>query len=464
MNYQDNTISIQIIQCGDEGMAIEIEKSRSTEEKKEFHKQVVIPLMQHRGPICEPLINVDDTVLKGQIIGDSNHDFGAKIYSSVSGHVIGLEDRFHPSCTKKPSIIIESNGTNETINFVSHQNPSKENIFDSLKNSGIIELNGYPVFNILNTKKIVDTILINLTYSCDVKSNCTPENISKIINGMKLLMKASDAVQGAIIIHKNNKKLASAIRSGLNGDNIGVISMKRNYIPLMSNLLAYDITGIRISNRDTPAEAGVMISSGYGTLAVNNVVMDGIPPIEVNVAVSGAVGKPSIQKVEIGTSFKDVIQSSGGYVSEPAKIIMNGLLSGTAQVTDEVPVIQQTCEITVQSNDEVVRNKPGSCIHCARCVDICPVNILPGRIASFSDIGRYDECSKLNVFSCVECGLCDYVCPSNGHILQLIRFAKTALIKSFTIPEEKESPNLKLGCQSCQTPCHMGALSSGGGK
>ncbi|HUW67396.1 MAG TPA: 4Fe-4S dicluster domain-containing protein [Candidatus Nanoarchaeia archaeon] len=445
-------------------MAIEIGKSVSTKETQEYHKQVVIPLMQHRGPICEPLINVDDTVLKGQKIGECNHDFGAKIYSSISGHVIGLEDRAHPSCTTKPSIIIESNGKNETINFVSQQNPSKENIFDTLKDSGIIELNGYPIFNILNTTKTVDTILINLTHSSDVKSNCTPENISKLISGMKLLMKASDAVQGAIIIHKNNNQFASAISSGLNGDNIGIISVKRNYTPLMYNLLAYDVTGMRISNRDTPAEAGVMISSAYATLAVNDAVLEGIPPIEVNVAVSGAIGKPGIQRTEIGTSFKDVIQSSGGYVGEPAKIIMNGLLSGTAQVTDEVPVIQSTSEITVQSNDEVVRNEPGPCIHCARCVDICPVNILPARIASFSDIGRYDECSKLNVYSCVECGLCDYVCPSNIHILQLIRFARTALLKSFTIPEEKESPNLKLGCESCQTPCHMGAISSRGGK
>lgn len=442
----------------------EMKDSSSTEELQEYSKQVVIPLLQHRGTICEPLINVEDTVLMGQKIGECDHDFAVTIHSSVSGHVIGLEDRPHPYCTKKPSIIIESNGTNKAINFVTQKNPSKEYILDTLEDMGIIELNGYPIFNILSNQKIVDTVLVNLTYPCDANSNCTPENISSIISGMKLLMKASDAVRGAFVIRRNNKQLASDIRSRLNDDNIGIITVKRNYTPLMTNLLAHDMTGMRISNIDTPADAGLIISSAYGACAVSNAVMEGIPPIEVNVTVSGAVGEPSIKKVSIGTSFKDVIQSSGGYLNEPGKIIMNGVLTGTAQVTDEVPVIKSTAEITVQSMEEVVRNKAGPCIHCARCVDICPVNILPGRIASFSDIGRYDECNKLHISSCVECGLCDYGCPSNRPVLQLIRFARTALLNSFKIPEEKESSNLKLGCQSCENPCFMGTslISTGG--
>jgi len=148
---------------------------------------------------------------------------------------------------------------------------------------------------------------------------------------------------------------------------------------------------------------------------------------------------------------------------------MNGMLSGTAQVTDEVPVIKTTTEITVQGPLEVLREKTGSCVHCARCVDVCPVNILPGRIAAFADVGKYDECEKLHVQSCVECGLCAYVCPSSRHNLQLIRFAKTALLQGFKIPEEKQYPTIKLGCQSCNHPCHMwapldGIPLKGGGK
>ncbi|HHI30099.1 MAG TPA: hypothetical protein ENL17_00105 [Candidatus Methanoperedenaceae archaeon] len=53
--------------------------------------------------------------------------------------------------------------------------------------------------------------------------------------------------------------------------------------------------------------------------------------------------------------------------------------------------------------------------------------------------------------------MCSYVCPSGRYNLQLIRFAKTALLQGFKIPEEKQYPTIKLGCQSCNHPCHMWA-------
>ena len=438
-------------------MTDEEKNTAAPEETEEHRKQVVIPLLQHRGAACEPLVEVGDTVLRGQKIGEEDeYGLAVSIHSSVSGRVIAIEERLHPHCSKQPSIIIESDGASESIKFKTNKNPSKAQILDSLEDAGIIELNGYPVYNTLLTEKTIDTVILNLTNPGDVSSNCTGENISKIISGVKLLMTASGASQAAIVANKNNKQIASSIQSRL-GASTKLVTVKRNYMPSMSNLLAYDMTGIRISNTGTPADAGVIVSSAHSALAVSRAVLEGIPLIDVNLTVSGVVSELCVKTVAIGTSFQDVVQSCGGYVGEPGKIIMNGVLSGTAQVTDEVPVIKTVTEITVQPPHEVLREKTGSCVHCARCVDVCPVNILPGRIAAFADVGKYDECEKLHVQSCVECGMCSYVCPSGRYNLQLIRFAKTALLQGFKIPEEKQYPTIKLGCQSCNHPCHMWA-------
>ena len=417
---------------------------------KEVKKQVVIPLLQHIGTVCEPIVDKKTNVLIGQKIGEGNDEFSVPVHSSTAGHVVAIEERPHPICGSVPSVIIESNETNDTIEFKTSKNSSKEYIISALKDSGVVELNGYSLYNMLTSGKIIDTVLINLSFSGDVSSNCAPQNIASIIEGMNLLIKASDAQHGAIIIHKDNRQLISTIKSGLfEKADIEIFTVEQDYSPSMANLLTYEITGMQIPNTCTPLDAGVLLSSASSALAVRKAVLEGIPQITVNVTVTGAVHNPGVKNVRIGTSIKEVIDSCGGYSGEPGKIIMNGIFSGTALSTDEVPVIKSTSHIIVQSSDEVLHDIPGPCIQCARCVDVCPVNILPGRIASFADMGMHDECLKLHVNSCVECGLCVYVCPSSRHILQLIRYSKTVLQQLVESEDESKSS----GCLSCETPC-----------
>jgi electron transport complex protein RnfC len=441
----------------DEMKKSEVKKS----EEKKIRKQVVIPLLQHVGTVCKPIVEMKDEVLVGQKIGDGDDEFSVPVHSSIAGEVVAIEERLHPLCGKVPSIIIESDETNNSIEFETCKNPLKGYIIRKLKDSGVVELNGFPLYNMLTAGKLIDTVLINLTSSGDVSSNYTPEKIAGIIKGMNLLIKASDAQQGAFIIQHDNSQLISDVESMLHEEkDIEIFTVKQDYTPSMTNLLTYEITGMQISNTCTPLDAGVLLSSASGALAVSKAVLEGIPQIIVDIAVSGAVRNPGIISAGIGTSIKDVIESCGGYAGEPGKIILNGILNGTALSTDEIPVIKSTSTLIIQSADEVLHDRPGPCIHCARCVDVCPVNILPGRIASFADMGYHEDCYKLHVVNCVECGLCSYVCPSRRHILQLIRYSKTVLQKLLKYQKEEKSP----GCLSCETPCLAAApfISNGG--
>ena len=204
-------------------MTKEETQNNTPEKSQEPRKQVSIPLLQHRGVICEPLINVGDEVLIGQKIGETNNGFPASIHASIAGCIKIIEEKTHPSTSKKPSIVIESDETNKTIKFKSSQNPKKEYTLNTLRDSGIIELNGYPLYNTLNSGKIIDTVLVNLTNPSDVGSNCTQDNISKIINGTKLLIEVSDAQQGIFIVHKKDKQLINSLKSELNTDNIKIM-------------------------------------------------------------------------------------------------------------------------------------------------------------------------------------------------------------------------------------------------
>ena len=52
--------------------------------------QLVIPLVQHIGAPCEPVVAVGDYVKMGQKIGDSSAPVSAPVHSSVSGKVIAI--------------------------------------------------------------------------------------------------------------------------------------------------------------------------------------------------------------------------------------------------------------------------------------------------------------------------------------------------------------------------------------
>ncbi|KAF5420657.1 MAG: electron transport complex protein RnfC [Candidatus Methanomarinus sp.] len=213
---------------------------------------MVIPLLQHIGITCKPLVKVKDEVLIGQKIGENSDGLCASVHSSIAGHVVAIEERLHPLCGKISSIVIESDETNRAIEYNPHNNPSKEDIINAVQEAGIVDLTGYPLYDMLTTYNRIDTVLINLTFPSDVNSNCAPENIPKIIEGMKLLMKGSGALDGAFIIHKYNQSLSSVIKSKLHDENIEIFTVKDNYSPTMANLLAYEITGIPVPNTQTP--------------------------------------------------------------------------------------------------------------------------------------------------------------------------------------------------------------------
>lgn len=85
-------------------------------EKAKIPEIATIYLQQHIGAPCEPLVEVDDYVSIGEKIGDSKSFISAPIHSSVSGIVLSIEKKNHPSSgLKKEAILIESDNKEKWI-------------------------------------------------------------------------------------------------------------------------------------------------------------------------------------------------------------------------------------------------------------------------------------------------------------------------------------------------------------
>jgi electron transport complex protein RnfC len=111
---------------------------------------------------------------------------------------------------------------------------------------------------------------------------------------------------------------------------------------------------------------------------------------------------------------------------EALKVISGGPMMGFAVPSLEVPVTKGTSGIVVMTEGEIAHSEDFSpCIRCGRCIDICPMGLMPSMLSIYAEKGLYEGAKEYNLFDCFECGSCAFVCPSKRPIVQLIRVAKS---------------------------------------
>ncbi len=402
---------------------------------------VTIPLHQHIGASCEPLVKVGDKVKIGQKIGGAQAFVSAPVHSSIAGTVKKIVSLPSSTGSNTMSIVIESDGSNEIHEDVKPKGKlhslSKEKILEIIKEAGITGMGGagFPTFVKLSPppEKTIDTIILN-------GAECEPyltadhrlmlESPKKIVLGLKAIMKAVGVRKGYIGIEDNKPDAIEIMeKAAINDPHIEVVVLKTKYPQGDEKRLINAATGRIVPSGGLPMDVGVIVNNVGTAFAVADAIETGMPLVERVVTVTGsAVKEPKNLIVKVGTSFKEIIEQCGGYKQKPGKIISGGPMMGIAQYTDEVPVIKGTSGILVLNEKEAHIPNPQACIRCGKCVDICPVNLQPLFISQFSMKRMYDEAEGYQALACIECGSCSYICPSKRPLLHSIRMAKREII------------------------------------
>ena len=418
-------------------------------------ERIVIPLSQHTGAICEPLLKVDDLVKKGQKIGEGKGLITSPVHSSISGKVIDISFQPHPLGNDIVSITIESDGKDEWVDNLKQNEDylsvEPERLREIIKEAGIVGMGGaqFPAHIKLsptNGNK-VDYVILN-------GAECEPfitsdhrlmvEKSSEIIEGLKIIMRILSVKKGFIGIEKNKPDAIKAMQIAewgmRNGDKsaIEVVGLNVKYPQGSEKQLIKSVLKREVPSGKLPMDVGVVVNNIGTVYAIYNAVRYGKPLIERIVTVTGdGVKEPKNILAKIGTSFDFLIQNCGGFSGEPEKVIMGGPMMGIAQYTLKVPVIKGTSGIVVFS-----KNPPSSpfykggqgglyqpCIRCGRCIDNCPMGIRPNLYGLYAERGMIDNASEWNVMDCIECGICSYVCPSNRPLVQFIKYLKSEVKK-----------------------------------
>jgi electron transport complex protein RnfC len=176
-------------------------------------------------------------------------------------------------------------------------------------------------------------------------------------------------------------------------------------------------------------DVGCVVQNVASAAAVYEAVVKGHPSIERITTVTGEpLVHPGNWLFRIGTPVSKAIELAGGVKAQPAKLLLGGPMMGMAQNSIEVTVMKNTSGILLIPVESVSQYTSEPCIRCGRCVEACPMDILPATISQAVENGRFDWAEQLNVLACIECGSCSYLCPSHRPLNQHFKRAKAEIM------------------------------------
>lgn len=402
--------------------------------------ELAYPLSQHIGAPAVPVVKEGDHVLLGQMIAEAGGFVSAPIHASVSGRVKGIESRLTVSGSMAPSIVIENDGAYREIRWEERKaldNLSGPELLEIIKGAGIVGMGGagFPTHVKLSPKEPdkIDFIIANC-------AECEPyltsdyrrmmEEPEKVVGGLRAVLKIFPNAKGIIAVEDNKKDAIAVLKEHANEDgNIEVAQLKAKYPQGAERQLIYAVTGRKINSSMLPADAGCIVNNCDTITAIYRAVYDGRPLVQRIVTVTGdAIQDPQNFRVCTGTCYVELIKAAGGYKQEPEKIISGGPMMGISLYTLDVPITKTSSALLCLTSDEVSAFEPTACIHCGKCVSVCPGRVIPSRLADYSEWHEEERFLKADGMECCECGCCSFICPAKRPLTQYIKSMRRTIL------------------------------------
>lgn len=421
--------------------------------------EVRLPLLQHLGAACEAAFPPRSEVEMGQVIGQSSAFVSAPVHASLSGttgrisavtlpagrhvEVIPIKVSAVQPLTDR-AIYDDMYGGSWPIDGLEAIDPSK--IVDAARDAGLVGLGGaaFPTHVKLrrNENKPVSHMLIN-------GAECEPyltadyrlmvEAPEAVVCGSLLASRAAEAEKTVICIENNKPAAIKALRPAAEAAGVSLRVLKTKYPQGGERQLIAATLGRNVPLGGLPMDVGVVVLNVATAAALARAVYRGRPLTHRIVTVSGrGVRNPKNLLVPIGASFRHLIDYCGGLSDDVDTVVAGGPMMGFAVSDLDIPVTKGTSGITVLARSETgrgtslrrdIRTGRGgrvqtACIRCGRCGDVCPMNLLPGKIAQAARVKNPQLAKRYNASACVECGCCAFECPAREPLVQLIRLGK----------------------------------------
>lgn len=396
-------------------------------------KNVSIPMSQHMGVPCTPIVSVGEEVKVGQKIGDSDAFMSAPVHSGVSGTVSAINDYTLSNGKVCKSVVIDCDGKQTKSGDIKPPViTDKASLIKAVRNSGCCGLGGagFPTHIKLNfdeNKTPIDSLVINA-------AECEPhitsdyremiENPQDVLSGIKTIQKILN-IEKTYICIEDNKPDAIKILTDLtsNDNSVKIKKLPAFYPQGAEKVIAYNATGRIIKEGELPSNQGIIVMNVSTASFLNRYFKTGIPLIQRRITIDGdAVKSPCNVIAPVGTSVAELLEFAEYEKDKVKKVLTGGLMMGTCLYDINTPVTKtNNAIIALKKQTEKVQT---NCIRCGRCINACPMGLMPTELEKAYKAKNSDMLNSLKVNLCMNCGSCSYVCPAKRNLAETNQLAK----------------------------------------
>ena len=401
-------------------------------------KEVVIPMVQHIGAPCTPLVKVGDRVLRGTKVGDGE-GLCVPVHASVAGTVIAVEPRPHTSGRMIMSVVIENDFTDEAIEVKRCDDPlntlDDNTILHMIREAGLVGMGGAAFPGDVKAMSAMGHIEYLIANACECEPYITADdsllrtNPEQVLKGMQLMQKVLKPDHTVLAVEDNKQEAIFTLKKLIrNYPGIELRILPTRYPQGSEKQLIQAVTGRQVPSGKLPVNVGCAVFNVASFAAMFRAVYWGVPLTQRIVTVSGeTVNLPQNFLVRLGTSFKDLIAAAGGLTDATERVVSGGPMMGFAQNDLSVPVVKATNAILCLPHDENGAAENPVCLRCGKCVGVCPMGLQPLYMYRYSLCGQTDELQRLHLLDCMECGSCAFTCPGKLPLVEQFRKGKAML-------------------------------------
>lgn len=413
--------------------------------------QVLVPLLQHIGAPAQPTVKPKNDVEMGDVIAESGGFISAAVHASIRGTTAMVSVATLPNGRHVSAIPIKAadeqplagealyadvfGGDWPAPGAPEFDDRDPQEIAEAVSGAGLVGLGGaaFPTHVKLtrNDAKPIDTLLVN---GCECEPYLTAdyrvmlEAPGAVVAGALLAARANGAKRVAICIEDNKPAAVESVRAAAGPAGVEVLPLKTKYPQGGEKQTIQAALGREVPNGGLPLDVGVVVMNVGTAAAVARAVLRGKPLTHRVVTVTGpGIREPKNLLVPVGAPYRALVEHCGGLTDDVTRLIAGGPMMGFALGDLDAPVTKGTSGLLALTSREIAKAPETACIRCGRCVDVCPMRLVPTKLATAARNRDWDLARRYEILACMECGCCAYACPASIPLVQLVRMGKAEM-------------------------------------